>query len=141
MYKQIYEKLVGAKKSGRRDEIKKAVLYFVEQLQAVLSLQSKVLKKDLPFSSFVEDSGFIFHARKQSVFNDNGADSEVSTGGLLVELLTTYGLFDAKEVENKLKDTIFNLHSKLSKGNDDVKSDIKDLNSIFESIKNIMETE
>ena len=136
MYKQIYAKLSQAKKSGQRSEIKKAFLFLVFELEAILNFPKGVLKNTLPFSDFIKDSGFIFGVKDQSVFNREGADVNISTEGLVVELSNIYGISDGKKIENDLKNTIFTLHSNLSRGVLENKLEIDKLRFILEDIKN-----
>lgn len=136
MYTQIFTKLSQAKKDGQRDVIKQALLFFITEIEAILELPYETQKKTLPFSEFIEDPKFIFGAENQSAFNEEGPDMNISTEGLVAELLARCDVPNGKHTANSLRDALFALHSKLSRGVSDNESETGEIRLVLEDIKN-----
>lgn len=135
MYKEVFVRLSRAKNNGQKDSIRDALLFFVTQIKNILNLSTEKQKK-LPFSEFIEDNSFIFGTHNKSVFNKEEADLEISTEGLVTELLNTSNIPNGKELADNLKKAIFAVHSNFSKGIFDNKPEIDKLFSVLKEIEN-----
>lgn len=135
MYKEISAKLSEAKKSGDKNLIKESLLFLVSEIENTLNSSNEELINKLPFSNFIEDRDFIFKTDDQSIFNDEGADVNMSTNGLIIEMLNAYGISDGEKLSDNLKEAIFSLHANLSKGMTENEVQIKDLHLVLNNIK------
>jgi hypothetical protein len=97
MYKQIFTKLSQAKEIGQKEVAKKALLFFILEIEKILDLPTNVLKKTLPFSDFIKDSNYIFKADNISIFNKKNTNISISTDGLVVELFNVCNISDGKK--------------------------------------------
>lgn len=135
MYKQVSRKLLEAKKSKDRELIKDSLFFFVKEIEKVLESPDIFLKDKLFFSEFIEDPYFIFEVKNLSVFNEEKADTNISTDGVIAELFNMCDVSDSNDLSNKLKQSIFALHSKLSRGITDNNLEINTIHIILENIK------
>jgi len=136
MYAQIYNRLSQAKESGQQDAIKSALMFFITKLNTMVDSFDGELKDTLVFSDFIQDPDFIFGVDNLSIFNKRKPDLNISTNGLAVELFKMGGIADGEKLIAELKDAIFVLHAKDSKGILDNELEISKLRSVLEKIKN-----
>jgi len=138
MYTHIFTKLSQAKKNGQRYAIKHALLFFITEIEAVLELPHETQKKTLPFSEFIEDPKFIFGVENQSVFNEEVPDINISTEGLIAELFARCDIPNSKHTAKNLRNALFALHSKLSRGISDNERETGEIRLILEDVKNYL---
>ena len=69
------------------------------------------------FSKFIEDKDFLFSANTN--YTQNGVvDVKLQTNGLLAQIFELCGVVNYNNLSENIKDTIFDLHSNLSRGID-----------------------
>lgn len=95
-YKKIGYELAHTKEKEQASEIKKTLLSFISELELVINLPEERLREELPFAEFIEDADFIFGVEDMLLTNQNKPDLNVSTNGLLAELLEACNIDDGK---------------------------------------------
>ncbi|MDD2935202.1 MAG: hypothetical protein PHX25_01885 [Candidatus Pacebacteria bacterium] len=135
MYKKVCEKFSKTKKSKNKDLIKDSLISFIKEIENVLDSPDILLKNKLFFSEFIEDPCFIFEINDLSIFNEEKVDTNISTDGIITELFNMCDISDSNDLSNKLKQSIFALHSKLSKGIIENDSEINTIRIILKNIK------
>ncbi len=137
-YKKIGYELAHTKEKEQASEVKKTLLSFISELELAINLPEERLREELPFAEFIEDADFIFGVEDMLLTNQNKPDLNVSTNGLLAELLEACSIDDGKRLADELKDSIFALHSGLSKGKDSVIKEIQAVHSSLDKIKKFL---
>lgn len=119
-YKKVIKRFIKAKKSNDPKKIRKALIFFIEQLkEIVVNIDSY---QDL--SLFTKDPDMIFESRHR-YFSVSSLEQEVYSSGYLNQLLEVLGV--EISISEEIYNAIFELHSELSKGNNDVSDEKKNL--------------
>ena len=138
-YKEISEKFFESKENPNKEEVKRKLISFVLELESIVnSLKKHELTDNLPFSDFIEDNNYIFGIDNFTISNNDKADINISTKGLLAELLEICEIPNGTKLANDLKQAIFNLHGKLSREISEVDNEISSLNRALENIKKVL---
>lgn len=124
-YKRISRSLLKSLNTKDVEDVKKSIQYFVSTL---IELLNKIEANPLVLSDFVYDEEMIFSTRLQNT-NKNGLDVTITTNGILSQLLTSMNIATGESLSEKIKDSIADLHTELSKGNLEV---VQEKNSLVE---------
>ena len=124
-YKRISRSLLKSLNTKDVEDVKKSIQYFVSTL---IELLNKIEANPLVLSDFVYDEEMIFSTRLQNT-NKNGLDVTITTNGILSQLLTSMNIAMGESLSEKIKDSIADLHTELSKGNLEV---VQEKNSLVE---------
>lgn len=111
MYDDIYQKFVGARKDGDRETARIAIKFFVDSIKSALNQPLSVGT----FSKFIEDKNFLF-STNTDYFHSEVVEANLQTNGLLAQIFEIYGIIDHDNLSENIKDSIFDLHSNLSRG-------------------------
>lgn len=112
MYERIIESLSQAKKNHNTEDAKRAIVESTKNLKDFISsVQNYSLLS--PFS--VLDKSFLFPEVRSEIL-EGVIEAEVSTTGLLSQVLEQAGFVNANEFATRLQELIMELHQNLSMG-------------------------
>lgn len=130
IYKQINTALLSARESHDVQEMREALTSAVISLEGILGGQ---LSHET-FSDFIHDLDMLFETNND-VYSKSQPDIKITTTGLIDQSLEIIGLTNHNKIANDLKDSIYDLHSALSRDLADIDNKNKKLLEVLEDIK------
>jgi len=128
MYEDIFDKLSTAKNAGNKEQAKESLYFLVNKIRSTLAGPMD----QNTFADFIQDKNLIFKTNEDDFSGD--IEVKISTDGLLSQILDISGATDHEKISNKLKDSIFDLHSNLSRGVTNNKEKIDRIQSTLDLI-------
>lgn len=110
LYKKIFSKLSKAKKSGSSEDIRKSLRFFSDSIRDMIS-KNKIKLSIL--SDFVHDENMFFKAKHSKLSND-GPDLNITTNGLIAQMLDMILVKDYEKISDDVSSAIDNLYAKIS---------------------------
>lgn len=120
MYNIIFQKIFEYKKKNNKDGVREVILSFCDELEG--ALKGKLDYRT--FSDFIRDEKMFF---KSDFVESRAVDKSISTKGLLTQSLSFIGVVNSEILSDSLKESLYNLHSSVSRSLDNIDRERQDL--------------